>query len=91
MKKVNVYGIKWDTDGLGHDTLNLPKDVGIELTDEEYQAAAEDPDIIVDKLSDTYGYCVCEYESDDVQVYDEDGLYQDSFGLYVNEVESKVS
>ena len=89
MKKVNVFGIDWDTDSA---YVNLPTNVEITLTDEEYQEAINDPDIVANKISDEYGYCINGYEADDIQEFDEDGLYQDRFGLeVVNKVEGKVS
>ena len=65
MKKINVYGIVWD------DAPHLPKDVTIEVTDAEYEEFANDPDLLVDKLSDEFGYCIESYESDDM-LTDED-------------------
>jgi hypothetical protein len=57
--------------------VNLPKDVEVEegLSNEEIETY----------LSDTYGYCVCAYS---VPMTDDDVDY---FGLYVNEVEGRVS
>ena len=60
--KVKVVGIEWDTDG---ESVRLPKRDIVELTQEEYDdVKCGDPDIIADKLSDKYGYCVLSYEDD---------------------------
>lgn len=69
--------IKWETDG--SDTL-LPKEVEIPGSIDIH-----DDNAIADYLSDTYGYLV---ESFSVPMVDGD---IDEFGLYVNEVEGKVS
>lgn len=69
--------IKWVTDG--SDVL-LPKEVEIPSSIDIH-----DDNAIADYLSDTYGYLV---ESFSVPMVDGD---IDEFGLYVNEVEGKVS
>ena len=62
---LKVMGIKWDTDGVSARKLGLPKNVTIELTFAEYaDIQCGDPDIVADKLSDKYGYCVLSYEND---------------------------
>ena len=62
MKKINVYGIVWDDAPQG----SLPRNVTIEVPDDEYEMYAKDPVLIADKISDMYGYCIDSYESDDV-------------------------
>ena len=57
--------------------VNLPSEVEVEDNMSDYE--------IADYLSDTYGYLVEEFS---VPMTDED---VDEFGMYVNEVEAKVS
>lgn len=68
--------IVWETDG---EEVNLPTEVEIPTEIED------DDDAIADYLSDTYGWLVISFSllMDDNDV--------DEFGLYVNEVEGKVS
>lgn len=70
-----VTNIIWETDGL--ENAGLPTEVEVEdgMADDE----------IADYLSDTYGWLVNSFalpmDNDDV----------DEFGMYVNEVEGKIS
>lgn len=67
MIKAKVRGIDWDTDGASAKRLGLPKNAEVELTESEYKDIVDgDPDIIADKLSDQYGYCVNGYDSDEI-------------------------
>lgn len=62
---LKVMGIEWDTDGVPQSELGLPYDATIELTFAEYaDIQCGNPEIVADKLSDKYGYCVLSYESD---------------------------
>jgi len=47
--KVKVENIKWDTDGVDQDFLNLPDSMIVEVDDE---------DEAVDKCSDKTGWCI---------------------------------
>ncbi len=71
-----ITNIKWDTDG---EVVDLPNKVEVP---DEYN---EDYDGIADYLSDEYGFCV---ETFSVDMKDDD---IDEFGMFVNEVEGKVS
>jgi hypothetical protein len=68
--------IIWETDG---EEIDLPTEVEIP-TDIE-----NDEDAIADYLSDTYGWLVITFS---LPMNDDD---VDEFGLYVNEVEGRVS
>lgn len=73
---MQVTGIKWVTDGYD---VNLPTEVEVP----DY--LADDDNEIADYLSDTYGWLV---EGFSLPMDDDD---IDEFGLYVNEVEGRVS
>ena len=70
-----VTNIIWETDGL--ENVDLPTEVEVEN--------GMDDDEIADYLSDTYGWLVNSFalpmDNDDI----------DEFGMYVNEVEGKIS
>ena len=70
-----VTDIEWETDG--YEVNNLPTEVEV---DDDL-----DEDEIADYLSDEYGWLV---ESFALPMDDDD---IDEFGMYVNEVEGKVS
>lgn len=72
---MKVSNIKWVTDG---EVVELPTEVEVndDLSDDE----------IADYLSDTYGWLV---EGFALPMDDDDDV--DEFGMYVNEVEGKVS
>lgn len=61
IKKLNVTNINWDTDGADPEELGLPKEVDIEINDdndyllEDLDGYAEP---LLDYLSDSYGYCI---------------------------------
>ena len=77
MGKVIVSKIDWETDGF---EVDLPDEVELPMGFD-----AHDDDAIANYLSDTYGFLVNGYS---VPMVDGD---EDEFGLYVNEVEGKVS
>ncbi len=68
--------IIWETDGVD---VDLPTEVEIPTEIED------DDDAITDYLSDTYGFLVIDY----ALPMDDDDI--DEFGIYVNEVEGRVS
>ena len=70
-----VSNIIWETDG---EEVNLPTEVEVE--------DGMDDDAIADYLSDTYGWLVSSFA---LPLDDDENA--DQFGLYVNEVEGKVS
>ena len=76
-EKIIVSRIIWETDG---QDVELPTEV--ELPD---GFDVHDDDAIEDYLSDTYGYLAISYS---VPMFDGD---IDGFGMYVNEVEGRVS
>lgn len=76
-KDIKISRIEWETDGV---EVDLPKEVDLPSDIDVHDDYA-----IADYLSNTYGYLV---ESFSVPMTDDD---IDEFGLYVNEVEGKVS
>lgn len=72
---MKVSGIKWETDGVA---IALPDEV-------EVPDVLGTDDEIAGWLSDEYGFLVISYSRDM-----KEGEW-DEFGLYVNEVEGKIS
>lgn len=58
--EIMVSEIVWDTEGRDADELGLPT----ELTVDTVMAGIGDEDQLADWLSDTYGWCVMSYMTD---------------------------
>lgn len=61
VKKIHVTNISWDTDGADPDKLGLPKEVDIDITDDNIELLDDIDgyaDNLLDYLSDTYSYCI---------------------------------
>ena len=80
MGKIIVSRIDWDADGYDISELNLPTEVELPSNIDTH-----DDDAIEGYLTDTYGFFVNSYS---VPMTDDD---IDGFGMYVNEVEGRVS
>lgn len=74
---IKISRIEWETDGV---EVDLPKEVDLPA-----DIDANDDEAIANYLSDTYGFLVISYS---VPMTDDD---VDEFGMYVNEVEGRVS
>ena len=74
---IKISGIEWETNGV---EVDLPKEVDLPA-----DIDAHDNEAIANYLSDTYGFLVISYSA---PMKDDDA---DEFGMYVNEVEGRVS
>ena len=65
MKKIHITDIEWDTDDVEGEKPDLPTEWDTEVTEEEYDTWDLD-DMLADRLSDEFGFCVDSFHYDPV-------------------------